>query len=317
MILLKGNLSNKNLNIDFNNNYRTNNQQPLLISMSISKEKRFTNEIKPRSALIDFKLGEIWRYRDLVIMFVKRDLVTLYKQTVLGPLWYLIQPILTTIVFTVIFSKVAEISTDGLPPMLFYLAGITAWNYFAESFKNTADTFKRNENIFGKVYFPRVVMPLSIVISGLLKFGIQFLLFIGFIIYYLYQGISVMPIWDMIWLIPFLLLIMGFLGLGFGMIISSLTTKYRDLVFLIQFGIQLLMYTTPVIYPLSAIPDKYRWAIEANPVSSIIETFRYIFLGEGTFSWNSLLYSTVFTVVLMFFAMIVFNRTEKNFMDTV
>jgi lipopolysaccharide transport system permease protein len=285
--------------------------------MTILREKNFANEIKPQSALIDFKLNEIWRYRDLVTMFVKRDLVTLYKQTILGPLWYLIQPILTSIVFTVIFGKVAEIPTDGLPPMLFYLAGITAWNYFAESFKNTSDTFKKNENIFGKVYFPRVVMPLSIVISGLLKFGIQLLLFIGFILYFWYQGVEIVPIWYKMWLIPFLLLMMGFLGLGFGMIISSLTTKYRDLVFLIQFGIQLLMYTTPVIYPLSSIPEKYRWAIEANPVSSIIETFRYIFLGEGTFSWNSLLYSTVFTLVLMFFAMIVFNRTEKNFMDTV
>lgn len=285
--------------------------------MSITKKKRFSNEIKPQSALFDLKLREVWRYRDLVKMFVKRDIVTLYKQTILGPLWYLIQPVLTTIVFTVIFSKVAKISTDGLPPMLFYLAGVTAWNYFAESFKNTADTFKKNENIFGKVYFPRIVMPLSIVISGLLKFGIQLLLFIGFILYFRFQDVNILPIWNTMWVLPFLLLMMGFLGLGFGMIISSLTTKYRDLVFLIQFGIQLLMYTTPVIYPLSTIPEKYRWVIEANPVSSIIETFRYIFLGEGTFSWNSLLYSTVFTLVLMFIAIIVFNRTEKNFMDTV
>lgn len=285
--------------------------------MSILKEEKFSNEIKPQSALIDLKLREIWRYRDLVKMFVKRDLVTLYKQTILGPLWYLIQPILTTVVFTVIFGKVAKIPTEGLPPILFYLAGITAWNYFAESFKKTSDTFKQNQNIFGKVYFPRVIMPLSVVISSLLKFGIQLILFIGFIIYFWYKGVNIMPIWDMMWLIPFLLLMMGFLGLGFGMIISSLTTKYRDLVFLIQFGIQLLMYTTPVIYPLSSIPEKYRWIIEVNPVSSIIETFRLIFLGEGTFSWNSLLYSVVFTVVLMFFAMIAFNKTEKNFMDTV
>lgn len=285
--------------------------------MSILKEKRFSSEIKPQSTLIDFKLGEIWSYRDLISMFVKRDLVTIYKQTILGPLWFLIQPVLTTLVFTVIFGKVAKIPTDGLPPMLFYLAGITAWNYFAESFRKTSDTFRQNQNIFGKVYFPRVVMPLSVVISNLLKFGIQLILFIGFIIYFWYQGVNIIPIWDMMWMIPILLLILGFLGLGFGMIISSLTTKYRDLVFLIQFGIQLLMYTTPVIYPLSAIPEKYRWLVEANPVSSIIESFRYIFLGEGTFSWYSLLYSAVFTVVLMFFAMIVFNRTEKNFMDTV
>jgi lipopolysaccharide transport system permease protein len=250
-------------------------------------------------------------------MFVKRDIVTIYKQTILGPLWYLIQPVLTTIVFTVIFSKVAKIPTDGLPPMLFYLAGVTAWNYFAESFKNTSDTFRKNANIFGKVYFPRIVMPISIVISGLLKFGIQLLLFVGFILYFRFQDVNILPIWNKMWLVPFLLLMMGFLGLGFGMVISSLTTKYRDLIFLVQFGIQLLMYTTPVIYPLSTIPEKYRWVIEANPVSSIIETFRYIFLGEGTFSWNSLMYSTVFTLVLMFIAMIVFNRTEKNFMDTI
>ena len=285
--------------------------------MSITKKKRFSNEINPQSALIDLKLQEVWRYRDLVTMFVKRDIVTIYKQTILGPLWYLIQPVLTTIVFTVIFGKVAKIPTDGLPPMLFYLAGVTAWNYFAESFKSTSDTFRKNANIFGKVYFPRIIMPISIVISGLLKFGIQFLLFIGFILYFKFQDVSILPIWNKMWLVPFLLLLMGFLGLGFGMIISSLTTKYRDLVFLVQFGIQLLMYTTPVIYPLSTIPEKYRWAIEANPVSSIIETFRYIFLGEGTFSWYSLLYSTVFTMVLMFFSIIVFNKTEKNFMDTV
>ena len=226
--------------------------------MSITKKKRFSNEIKPQSALIDLKLQEVWRYRDLVTMFVKRDIVTIYKQTILGPLWYLIQPVLTTIVFTVIFGKVAKISTDGLPPMLFYLAGVTAWNYFAESFKSTSDTFRKNANIFGKVYFPRIIMPIFIVISSLLKFGIQFLLFIGFILYFKFQDVSILPIWNKMWLVPFLLLMMGFLGLGFGMVISSLTTKYRDLVFLIQFGIQLLMYTTPVIYPLSTIPEKYR-----------------------------------------------------------
>ena len=203
--------------------------------MSSTKKKRFSNEIRPQSALIDLKLQEVWRYRDLVTMFVKRDIVTIYKQTILGPLWFLIQPVLTTIVFTVIFGRVAKIPTDGLPPMLFYLAGVTAWNYFAESFKNTADTFKKNENIFGKVYFPRVVMPLSIVISGLLKFGIQLILFIGFILYFKFQDVDIIPIWNKMWLVPFLLLMMGFLGLGFGMIISSLTTKYRDLVFLIQF----------------------------------------------------------------------------------
>jgi len=276
-----------------------------------------TYEIKPQSSLLDLKLKETWRYRDLVSMFVRRDIVTMYKQTILGPLWYFIQPLLTTLVFTVIFGKVAKIPTDGLPPLLFYLAGVTAWNYFADSFKNTSDTFKKNENIFGKVYFPRIVMPLSIVISGLLKFGIQLVLFIGFIAYYLAIGVDMQPVWQLLWLLPFLLLLMGFMGLGFGMIISSLTTKYRDLTFLIQFGIQLLMYGTPVIYPLSAISEKYQWIVEANPMTSIIESFRYMFLGEGSFSWQGLGYTTVFTIVLMFLALIVFNKTEKNFMDTV
>jgi lipopolysaccharide transport system permease protein len=282
------------------------------------QENRSINEIKPQSSLIDLKMKEVWRYRDLVSMFVKRDIVTIYKQTILGPLWYLIQPILTTIVFTVIFGRVAKISTDGLPPILFYLAGVTAWNFFAESFKNTSDTFKKNENIFGKVYFPRVVMPLSIVISGLLKFGIQFILFVSVILFYVFaRGADIHVQWELVWLLPVLLIIMGFLGLGFGMIISSMTTKYRDLKFLIQFGIQLLMYATPVIYPISTIPEKYKWLIMANPVSSIVETFRYVMLGEGTFEWSGILYSMVFMVVLMFFALVIFNRTEKNFMDTV
>ena len=281
------------------------------------KENKTIHEIRPQSSLLDLKLRETWAYRDLLGMFIRRDIVTIYKQTILGPLWYLIQPLLTTLVFTIVFSRVAKISTDGLPPVLFYLAGVTAWNFFAESFRNTADTFKKNENIFGKVYFPRVVMPLSIVISGLLKFGIQFVLFVGFIIYYVLRGSDIQPVWELIWLLPLLLVIMGFLGLGFGMIISSMTTKYRDLIFLIQFGIQLLMYATPVIYPLSAIPERYQWLIKANPVSSIVETFRYVMLGTGTFEWNGLLYSTTFMVVLMFLALIIFNKTEKNFMDTV
>jgi lipopolysaccharide transport system permease protein len=280
-------------------------------------ESQTTYEIKPQSSLLDLKLKETWRYRDLVSMFVRRDIVTMYKQTILGPLWYFIQPLLTTLVFTVIFGKVAKIPTDGLPPLLFYLAGVTAWNYFSDSFKNTSDTFKKNENIFGKVYFPRIVMPLSIVISGLLKFGIQLILFIGFIVYFMAVGVDLQPAWQLLWILPFLLLLMGFMGLGFGMIISSLTTKYRDLTFLIAFGIQLLMYGTPVIYPLSAIPAKYQWIVEANPMTSIIESFRYMFLGEGSFSWQGLGYTTVFTIILFFLALIVFNKTEKNFMDTV
>ena len=279
--------------------------------------KNSQSEIVPHSTLLRFNFKEIHEYRDLVWMFVKRDIVTYYKQTVLGPLWFLIQPILTTLVFTVIFGKLAKISTDGLPPVLFYLAGITAWNYFADSFKNTADTFKKNEQIFGKVYFPRVIMPLSIVISGLLKFGIQLLLFVAFIIYFILKGADISISWEAIIVVPLLLFLMGIIGLGSGMIISSLTTKYRDLTFLIQFGIQLLMYATPVIYPVSAIPEKYRWLVELNPLTSIIESFRFMSLGEGSFSWGALLYSFIFAICLMFIALIVFNRTEKNFMDTV
>lgn len=281
------------------------------------QENNNINLIKPQNSLFNLKLKETWRYRDLLGMFVKRDIVTIYKQTILGPLWFLIQPLLTTLVFTVIFGSVAKIPTDGLPPILFYLAGVTAWNFFAESFKNTADTFKKNENIFGKVYFPRVIMPLSIVVSGLLKFGIQFLLFVGFILYFYLSGTPIQPTWELMWLLPILIVIMGFLGLGFGMIISSLTTKYRDLIFLIQFGIQLMMYGTPVIYPLSTIPEKYQWIIKANPLSSIVETFRYLMLGTGTFQWNGLIYSALFSIVLIFLALMIFNKTEKNFMDTV
>jgi len=273
--------------------------------------------ISSESSLLKFNFREIFLYRDLIRMFVRREIVTYYKQTILGPLWFLIQPVLTTIVFTLIFGKLAKISTDGLPPVLFYLAGVTAWNFFADSFKNTADTFKKNEQIFGKVYFPRVILPLSIVISGILKFLIQFALFLIFVFYFILKGSDISLSWYSFAMLPVFVFIMGLLGLSAGMIISSLTTKYRDLTFLIQFGVQLLMYATPVIYPVSVFPEKYRWLIEINPMTGIIEGFRFLFLGDGAFSLGGLMYSLIFSVILFFLALIVFNRTEKNFMDTV
>ena len=277
---------------------------------------KYSFSITPRDKLLDLRVKEIWHYRDLLMLFVYRDFVTFYKQTILGPLWFFIQPLLTTIVFTVIFGNVAKIPTDGLPPMIFYLAGVTAWNYFSECFKKTANSFTQNANIFGKVYFPRVIIPMSITISNLIAFGIQFLLFIAFLIYFMLSGAQVHP---NIYILgfPLMVIIMGLMGLGFGMIISSLTTKYRDLQFLVAFGIQLLMYAAPVIYPISEIPEKYQWIIIANPMTSIIELFRYAFLGAGSFTWGGVVYSVLFTTGIFLLGLVVFNKTEKNFMDTV
>jgi len=281
-----------------------------------SLKEQFAYSITPRDNLFDLRLRDIWNFRDLLMLFVHRDFVAVYKQTILGPLWFFIQPLLTTIVFTVIFGKVAKISTDGLPPLLFYLAGVTAWNYFGECFRKTANSFTQNAHIFGKVYFPRVIVPLSVTLTNLITFGIQFLLFLGFLFYFMYSKAVVHPNVYML-LFPVLILMMGIMGLGFGMLVSALTTKYRDLQFLVAFGIQLLMFATPVIYPISAIPTKYHWIILANPMTSVIETFRYAFLGAGSFSWSGLIYSCLFTIGIFLLGLVVFNRTEKNFMDTV
>lgn len=272
--------------------------------------------ITPRKHLFDLQLREVWRYRDLLTLFVRRNVVAEYKQTILGPLWYFIQPLLTTIMFTVVFGNLAGISTDGIPPMLFYLAGITNWNYFAECLNKTATTFKDNQNIFGKVYFPRLVVPLSIVTTSLLKYGIQMLLFIGFYVYFLLQGVPVKPN-ATIALFPLLVIILAGLGLGFGLLFTSMTTKYRDLVFLLTFGVQLAMYATPVIYPLSEVPDQYQWLAALNPMTAVIETFKYGILGRGTFDWGYLAYSFGFMAVVLLTGIAIFNRTEKNFMDTV
>ena len=273
--------------------------------------------IEPQSSLLSINFKEVWKYRDLLLLLVRRDFVAFYKQTILGPLWFFIQPLLTTAMYFIVFTKVAGIKTDDTPPMLFYLAGVTCWNYFSESLTKTADTFIANASIFGKVYFPRLVIPLSIVLSNLIRLFIQFLLFLGMWLFYLFTTDMVHPHWDVMLLFPFLILLMAALALGLGIIFSSLTTKYRDLRFLLTFGIQLLMFATPVVYPLSLASEKYKWLIVANPFTAIIETFRYAFLGKGDFNWLYLGYSTLVTIVILFLGTMIFNKVEKNFMDTV
>jgi len=282
-----------------------------------AQDENWTEVIQPRTRLLDLGLADVWRYRDLVMLFVRRDFVSTYKQTVLGPIWFFIQPLLTTITYVIIFGNVAKLSTDGLPMMVFYLSGITIWNYFALTLTNTSTVFRDNAAMFGKVYFPRLTMPLSIVISNLVRFAIQFGLFIVVWLYYLLKGNSgIHPNW-LIALTPVLVLVMGLMSLGLGMIFSAMTTKYRDLAMLLAFGVQLLMYATPVIYPLSSITGKYRYLILANPMTSIVETFRYAFLGSGVFDWSYLAYSLAFTVVILLVGTIIFNRVQKSFTDTV
>lgn len=285
------------------------------INFSHQKEN-WDVEITPKKSLFSLNFKEVWKYRDLLTLFIRRDIVAQYKQTILGPIWYFVQPIFTTIVFTIIFGNLAGISTDGIPPMLFYLAGITNWNYFAESLTKTSTTFKDNQNIFGKVYFPRLIIPLSIVSTNLLKYGIQLILFFGLYTYFAVKGAPV-QINSIAFLFPIIVIILFGLGLGFGLLITSMTTKYRDLVFLISFGVQLFMYATPVIYPLSEVPEKYKILAILNPLTSVMETFKYGFLGKGTFQWLNLGYSFGFMILLLAAGIAVFNYTEKNFMDTV
>ncbi len=274
--------------------------------------------IRPKKHAFDINFKEIWQYRDLLRMFVKRDIITVYKQTILGPIWFIVQPILTTLIYIVVFGKIAEISTDGTPQALFYLSGITIWNYFAESFNTTAKTFTENANIFGKVYFPRLIMPIAKVTSGLIKFLIQFTFFMVVYLYYIFTGdASVNPNWT-IALLPVYIALMAAFGLGTGIIFTSLTTKYRDLVFLLSFGVQLLMYASPVIYPVSAIDDGLlKTVILYNPFTPILEGFKYAFLGAGHFSWWNLGYSVIFATVLLIVGIVVFHKTERNFIDTV
>jgi lipopolysaccharide transport system permease protein len=284
-------------------------------------EKEWDLEIVPQDSVFNLHLKDVWAYRDLLWLLVRRDFVSFYKQTILGPLWFFIQPIFTTVIFTFIFSNLANISTNGSPAPLFYMAGTVAWNYFADSLTKTSTVFRDNVGIFGKVYFPRLIMPISIVFSNLVKFGVQFLLFTCLMIYFLiqyhfYGGAKVEPNFYLL-LFPVVLFLMAILGLGFGLIITALTTKYRDLAFIVSFGMQLLMYATPVIYPLSAAPAKYRSIISLNPMSGLIETFRYGFIGTGQFYLGSFIYSIIASVVIFILGLIIFNRVEKSFVDTI
>ncbi|PAM94239.1 ABC transporter permease [Flavobacterium sp. IR1] len=276
-------------------------------------------EITPKNKFFSLNLKEVWQYRDLLFLFVKRDVITVYKQTVLGPLWYLIQPLFTAVTFTIIFNNVAGINTGSVPPFLFNLAGITVWNYFTACLNGTSDTFKGNAAIFGKVYFPRIITPLSVVISNLIKFGIQFFIFIVFYCYFYIQGFDLaLNAWVL--LFPVLIIIMGILGLGLGMLISSMVTKYRDFSNLIAFGIQLLMYLSAVMYPMELIKEKlpkFGWLVEYNPLAYIIQTSRYMLLNVGEISITGLLYTFLFTVGVFFIGLLVFNKTEKSFIDTV
>jgi len=263
-------------------------------------------------------LKEVWQYRDLLFLFVRRDFVAVYKQTIFGPLWFFIQPIFTTIMFMVVFGGIAEMSTDGLPQAVFYLAGIVSWNYFADALRLTSDTFLANAGIFGKVYFPRIITPLSIIISKLLSFGVQFILFLCVFYYYLWFTDAELAPNMALLLLPVLIFITAGLAFGIGLIITALTTKYRDFKFLIGFAIQLAMYATPIIYPLSEIDNpKLRVIILANPMTSIIETFRFAFTGAGEFSWMTLGYSVLCMIVMVVVGTIIFNKVEKTFMDTV
>lgn len=278
---------------------------------------KFDKVIKPRSSLFELGLKEVVAYKDLIYMYIKRDIVTFYKQTIMGPLWFVIQPILTTIMFMFVFGNLAGISTDGIPKPLFYFSGIILWSYFADCLTRNSKIFIENQQIFGKVYFPRLVVPISITVSNLIRFAIQLVIFIILYLFYALQPDSqVMPNIYLL-LFPVLVLITAGLSLGFGIIFSSLTTKYRDLTFLLQFGVQLWMYVTPVIYPLNSIAPDKQWMLALNPMTSIIESFKYAAIGQGVFSWMYLLYSFVFMVLLMFAGVVIFNKVEKSFMDTV
>ncbi len=281
------------------------------------KNEGWTEVIEPKRSLLDVNLKELWRYRDLIMLFVRRDFVSIYKQTVLGPLWLFIQPLFTTITFYFVFSKIAKIPTDNVDPILFYLSGITLWNYFSDCFSKTSNTFVANAGIFGKVYFPRLATPISIVISSLIKLGIQVLLFAGIALYRVYFHGAQISINETILFLPILIILMAIMGLGLGIIFSALTTKYRDLSFLLTFGIQLLMYATPIIYPLSYTSGKLHKILSYNPLTPIIENFRYAFFGIGQLDIQGLIYTSVFSISVLILGVIIFNRVEKNFMDTV
>lgn len=272
--------------------------------------------IRPHRRWFELPLAEVWQYRDLLLIFVWRDFVAVYKQTILGPLWYLVQPLLTTLTFTLVFGSIAGLPTEGTPQFLFYLAGTVIWGYFASCLTGTSSTFTSNAGLFGKVYFPRLIVPLTVLVSKLISFGIQFGMFLLFLLYFMLSGHEIHPT---IWVLatPLLLAMMAGFGLGFGLIVSALTTRYRDLQFLVTFGVQLFMYASPVIFPLSAVPEQYRWLVLANPMTPIIEMFRAAFLGAGTASQALLGYSFVFMVVVLLIGLLTFHGVEATFMDTI
>lgn len=275
-------------------------------------------EIKPQSSLFELNLKEVWRYRDLMMLFVKRDFVAQYKQTILGPLWHIIQPVFTTIVFLMVFGNIVGIPTDSISPPLFYLSGITIWNYFSSCLTNTSNTFVANASIFGKVYFPRLIIPISVVLSNIVRLGIQFGLLLIVILFYVFRGEAKLHIGLSWLLLPLLILLMAGIGLGLGIIISSLTTKYRDFTVLIGFAVQLLMYATPVAYPLSYLKSKnFAYLINWNPISAVVEGFRYAIFGVSSFDMSSLIYPSFFLLIVLFFGTMIFSKVERTFMDTV
>ena len=289
--------------------------------MSIAENSKDTQQwteiITAKTDILDLRFGELWRYRDLLWLFVRRDFVAQYKQTILGPLWHVIQPIFTTVIFLFLFGRIANIPTDGIKPVLFYMSGITMWNYFSNCLTSTSNTFLANANIFGKVYFPRLVIPISVILSNIVRLGIQFCLLLVLMIWYQFHGYPISINLNWLW-IPVLVSIMAGIGLGMGIIVSSLTTKYRDLVILLGFAVQLGMYATPIAYPLSYVEYKgYARLVEANPLTPIIECFRYCLFGKGSFTLSSISYSFLFMVMVLFIGAIIFNRVEKRFMDTV
>ena len=277
--------------------------------------EQWDSVIESRHSLFDINLKELWHYRDLLVLFVRRDFVTVYKQTILGPLWFFIQPLLTTITFTIIFGNVAQLSTDGAPKIIFYMAGITLWNYFSTCLTTVSGVFNANASIFGKVYFPRLIMPLTIVISNLMKFAVQFLLFICFVVYFTLHNQIQPNSW--ILLTPFIIILMALISMGIGLILSSMTTKYKDLNQLIGFGVQLFMYATPVIYPSSTVPLDYQWVVELNPLVGLFDYMRFAYLGVGEFTILDLVYPSIFSIVILAIGVLVFNKTQKTFMDTV
>lgn len=282
----------------------------------MSNNEHWDLVIKPKSNWLDINFADLWRYRDLILLFVKRDFVALYKQTILGPIWHIIQPLFTTFLYAVVFGEIANLKTDGSPRPLFYLSGIIMWNFFSGCLLNTANTFIANAGIFGKIYFPRLVIPISTVISTSIRFGIQFLLLIAFLLFYIFiKDIHISTTYYVLY-VPILIIIMGVMGLGFGIMISSLTTKYRDIALFLGFALQLLMYLTPVIYPAS-LWGKYQWVMDVNPMTPIIESFRHAMLGSGHFDMRGIMYSGIFSIVVFFIGAILFTRTEKTFMDTV